>query len=302
MGFYLAIRTAVELMCERCESMGKMVEDLFTRVAQLEQQIENLKTPDYIPDDVKISDWERVRDLDHKERELELDIRRMKELGDIKVDLHPTFESRLESAKSEGFVWPTRRGEKPSRQSTRKRMLDEWEEQYKQGCLLSDEEIIDVGKVGEIGAGAIHVAVRRLTKITGNTSDLEGLNTYNKYQKLVKLVKGSVATNIPIRQNNSIDYSPIAESLRSAVFGDSLDAENGPRVTELFIDRLEKAGGVNGLTPDLIKQCCNLDRLPTFFPWALNHISPDSKLFSLKSGQYDHHFEDLLRTFSVESQ
>lgn len=281
--------------------MGQVVNDLLARVSELEKQIEKLKLPDYLPNEVKVSDWEKVRELDHRERELNLEIKRNRELGGFALpEPAPavTFEERLKEAKSRGFVWPTRKGVEPARQSTKEKMLGEWESQYAEAESLSDEEIKDVGKVSRIGAGAIQVAVDRLTKMAGNQVDVEGLNLYNAYQKLVKSLK-DLPTTVT---TSSIDYKPVAELLKRRIFNGSLDPENDLRLTELFVDRLERFGGVKGLTPDLIKQCCNLERLPTFFKWEPNHISPDSKLFSLKSGQYDHHFEALISSFSVESQ
>ena len=278
--------------------MGQVVNDLLARVSELEKQIEKLRLPDYLPDEVKVSDWQRVRELDHKERELEIEIRRK---GSFALSESPppvTFEGRVKEAKRKGFVWPTRKGVEPSRQSTKEKMLGEWESQYAEGESLSDEEIKDVGKVSRIGAGAIQVAVNRLMEVAGDQVDVEGLNLYNTYQKLVKSLKDLPA----VVTTPGIDYKPVAELLKRRIFNGSLDAENDLRVTELFVDRLERFGGVKGLTPDLIKQCCNLERLPTFFKWEPNHISPDSKLFSLKSGQYDSHFEALIASISVESQ
>lgn len=288
-------------MCERCESMEQVVNDLLARVSELEKQVEKLKLPDYLPDEVKVSDWEKVRELDHKERELEIELRRKRELGSSVLPESPppvTFEDRVKAAKGKGFVWPTRKGIEPSRQSTKEKMLGEWENQYAEAESLSDEDIRDVGKVSRIGAGAIRVAVNRLTEMVKGQVDVEGLNLYNTYQKLVKSLK-----DLPVTITTpGIDYKPVAELLKRRIFNGSLNAENDLRVTELFVDRLERFGGVKGLTPDLIKQCCNLERLPTFFEWELNHISPDSRLFSLKSGQYDRHFEALIDSFSVESQ
>lgn len=298
MSFYLAIGTAIELMCERCESMGKVVNDLLARVSELEKQIEKLKLPDYLPDEVKVSDWQRVRELDHKERELEIEMRRVGSFALPESPPSVTFEDRVKEAKAKGFVWPTRKGVEPSRQSTKEKMLGEWESQYVQGESLSDEEIKDVGKVTQIGAGAIQIAVNRLMEMVEDQVDVEGLNLYNTYQKLVKSLK-DLPTTIT---TPGIDYKPTAELLKRRIFNGSLDPENDLRVTELFVNRLERFGGVKGLTPDLIKQCCNLERLPTFFEWEPNHISPDSRLFSLKSGQYDSHFESLIGSFSVESQ
>lgn len=303
MSFYLAIGTAIELMCERCESLGQAVNDLLARVSELEKQIEKLKLPDYLPDEVKVSDWKKVRELDHKERELNLQIRMERELGipiPPDVSIPETFEDRLKEARGKGFTWPTRKGIEPARQSTKEKMLGEWERQYREGESLSDKEIQDVGKVSAIGTGAIQVAVIRLMQMAGDRAEIEGLNLYNTYQKLVKVLKDRpITVQAP---TPSIDYGPTAEQLKRRVFNGSLSPEDDLRVTELFVERLERSGGVKGLTPDLIKQCCNLDRLPTFFEWESNHISPDSKLFSLKSGQYDHYFEDLIASFLVESQ
>lgn len=288
MNVYLAVQLAIELMCKRCELMQKQVDDLMARVSSLEGEVRRLALPDYLPDKVKIDDWKRVRELDHREREIELEARRSSLEGRGRSE---GYEERLERARENGFSWPTRNGVEPSRLSTRERMLKEWEEQFSQAKDLPDSDLLNVQKITRIGPGAIQVAVNRLVEKVGDEVDVDGLNLYNTYQKLAKAVK-----DCPSLLSPPPDYTSDAELLRERVYGNSLSPEQKEVATRLFRERIEAVDGLTNLTPDLIKQCCNLERLPVFIPWDPLHINASTRLMGIKSGQYDGEFKALVES------
>jgi hypothetical protein len=285
-------------MCEKCEYLEKKIAELSARVAKLEGDVQSLSVPEYVPDKLKVEDWVRARELHHKEKELELEIRRAREVSEpVEND---NYAERLSSAVSRGFYWPTRHGAEPSRLSTKKKILGEWEKQYETGQSLTDDEILNVQKVTALGSGAIQVAVSRLKKRYGNAldPDTDHLNLYNTYQKLVKISRTQPAKVTTA----SKDYTSEANALRDKIFGHSLSEENSKRAGEMLLSRIQSASGVANLTPEMIKQCCNLERLPVFFPWDPSHLTPNSKLQALKRKDYDNYFSGLIESFGVESQ
>ena len=289
--------------------MSRLVEEMGARIADLEERLSSMSLPDYLPVEVKIEDWRKMRELAYREKELDIEVRRLKELGSgyipASVVTPPSneYEDRLSKAKQQGFTWPTRGGTAPARLSTRERMLSSWEKEYAQGLALTDSELSDISKVGRIGAGAIRVAVDRLDSLYGNQVDTEGLNLYNKYQKLAKAAKPgkvTVVAPLPVPSNAKAE----ALRLRDLVFGTNhnLDESDNQIALDMFTRRIENSGGLSKITPDQIKECLNLRRLPVFITWDEDHISPSARLSAIKEGKYDMYFEELVQGLAVESQ
>lgn len=296
------------------------------RLTEVERKVD---VPEYIPQQTKVDDWIKDRDLSRRERESEIENKRLMVQSEAAAKLgqslsgnsyapyaveafvkgaisttaqpaeDPYYNARLAQATKKGFVWPTRGGKKPARQSTCEKYLKEWELQYAEAEALSDEDMLDARKVSAVGAGGISCAINRLRPLTKGHEFESGLNSFNLYQKMVKAVSDSGKPVVSAKTAEG--YPAAAEALCDRVFGSTLAAADRAEVVRVYTDRIAKVGGIEHLTVDLAKRCCNLRRLPIFFPWNPAHSTPDSKLFSLKGTEYDHYYEKLLEEFRVES-
>lgn len=295
-----SLRIMTEAILARCCDLTDMVNEL-------KGEMNSLKVPDYLPDDVKVRDWVRSREIEHRIRERELGL----DLLPIKAETSPSspplqstqFTELLATAMSNGFTWPGRGRAEPARQSTKERIVKEWMLQYEQGVALNDMELLDVKSVAGLGPGAIRAAVIRLGG--NNVNNNNGLNDYNLYQKLVKEVKSGSGKGGRLEQKSVQSHISIAQVISDKVFGVNIheeDEEAKSKLIMLIAERVTECGGVNGLDINQIKNCCSLSRLPAYVPWQTCHISANSKLGAIKAGTYDDYFEQLLVQIRVESQ
>jgi regulator of replication initiation timing len=301
---------------------------LKTENSELRKKISELEIPDFIPQEQKIQEWLKGRELGYKKQEADMENSKILAQGKVAVELGEVLkdnkyaphainsllkkssgiktdsfkqpnlllESRIKEAESLGFIWPTRGGKRPTREMTCIKLLTKWEQEYEIGKTIPLDS--DPSQIVSEGHGAIASVINRIKEQLGPNIDLgDGKNAFNRLQRAIKLYRKMIPgiTQTPLKTG-------LAVTLCEEIFGKDLDPEEKSKVVQIYSDRLKGIKEFSDIPPTLIRKACHLGRLPVFFQWEASHSSPHLRLKALKNGYYDSEYQKLINKIDVESK
>ncbi len=321
------ISTLVKRLREREEELETVREENIT----LRRRVSELEMPEYVPEQIRVQEWIRGRELDYEQKRVDIENSRIlaqgqaaSGLGEVLKDnkyapyavssfldstakankekphtlakaLASDLARRISVAESKGFVWKTRGAKMPSRPLTCEKLLGRWEEEYAAVENIPITDLLDARALAKMGDGAMCAAINRLAP----DLRLDTRNVYNRLQAAIKAYVKSEGVKEPVETSDS--YIQVAERLCAEVYGPGIDESERAEVVGVWAERISRHRGLKSTPVPLIRRTCHLGRLPTFFKWNPDHSSPGSRLMALKKGEYDRFYAELLAKISVES-
>jgi len=201
----------------------------------------------------------------------------------------PNLEDRVKVALSQGLRWNTN-NIRPAKQSTVLKKLEEWERGINLANSISNKEI-----------DAILSKSLKTVEIAYGKSFLIGL--CDRLEASLNLPATSSSTSVRFKRlvasyrqesgSHSLPPSPESGDYIASVCVEMYGYED-EEVIRILNEKVKRLGGVDKLTPELLRKTSTVKRLPTFLPWLDKHKTPSERFNALKGGEYDHYYTRLV--------
>jgi hypothetical protein len=197
----------------------------------------------------------------------------------------PDIEDRVKLALSQGLKWNSN-NTRPAKQSTVLKKIEEWERGYKLAQTISESEAL---KLLSLSCKSIESSHGKAFLI-GLCDSLEAalnmsqasLPPYTRFKRIVEAYRGK---KIPVEG--------FCKTICIEMYGKEVD-----EVIQILNDRIGRIGGIQNLTPELLRKTCTVKRLPVFIEWEEKDKTPIERFNSLKRGEYDNLYQALIpKTF-----